>query len=104
MSQFIYQIEKKETEESVILKYYSVDAQKNTNIEETELNYVLYIKKDDFELINIKSDSIVLTTNEFFNKNKEKVVEIKFLNKEIYTYFKEKLRDSKIHTFFFVIH
>jgi DNA polymerase-2 len=99
MSQFIYQIEKKETEESVILKYYSVDAQKNTNIEETELNYVLYIKKDDFELINIKSDSIVLTTNEFFNKNKEKVVEIKFLNKEIYTYFKEKLRDSKIHTF-----
>ena len=99
MNQFIYQIEKEETEHEVKLKYYSVDDNKTTQIQESTLKYTLYIKKEDFELINIKSDSIILTKKEFFNKNKETIVEIEFLNKEIYTYFKEKLRESKIHTF-----
>ncbi len=99
MSKFIFSIEKQELEDKVNLKYYCVDDKTNTIIEESSKNYVLYIKKEDFDLINIKSDSIILTNKEYSNKNNEKVVEIEFKNKEIYDYFKEKLRDAKIETY-----
>ena len=99
MSKFIFSIEKQELEDKVNLKYYCVDDKTNTIIEESSKNYVLYIKKEDFDLINIKSDSIILTNKKYFNKNNEKVVEIEFKNKEIYDYFKEKLRDAKIETY-----
>lgn len=99
MSQFIYQIEKKELDEHIEVSYYSIDEKKNTKLDVKTINYTIFLKKEDFEQINIKSDSIILTNKEFFNKNKEKVVEIKFLNKEIYEYFKEKLRENRVETY-----
>lgn len=99
MSKFIFSIEKQELEDKVNLKYYTVDEKYGTSIEESSIKYTIYIKKEDFDLINIKSDNIILTNKEFFNKKKEKVVKIEFTNKEIYDYFKEKLRDAKIETY-----
>jgi hypothetical protein len=61
MDKFLYQIEKKETEENIELNFFYVNEQKQTIYEKNTLEYTIYMKKNDFEALNIKSDKIIKT-------------------------------------------
>lgn len=95
MSNFIYQIEKKELEEHIEIIFYIADKENKTKIEKVEVPYSILAKKEDFEILNIKSDNIILSNQIFINKNGENVVEIQIMNKELYEYVKEQLKEKE---------
>lgn len=95
MSNFIYQIEKKEQENNIEILFYIVDKDNKTKLEKIEVPYTILAKKEDFETLKIKSDNIILSKENFVNKNNEKIVEIQIKNKELYNYIKESLKERE---------
>ena len=94
-SKFIFKIENKELDENIEISIFSVDEEKNTHLEKKHLNYSIYISTEEFEKLNIKSPKIITSEVDFHNKNKEKILKIDILNKELYEYILTQVKDNK---------
>lgn len=97
--EFIYQIEKEEKENLIELTIYSVDSKKNTNLTKIDVSYSIFMKKDDFEALDIKSDNIILSDNTFFNKNKEEIIRLLVNSKELHEYILSQAKNRGFMTY-----
>ncbi|MFW5705319.1 MAG: hypothetical protein ACOCXG_05780, partial [Nanoarchaeota archaeon] len=96
MEKFIFQVEKQENEENIDILIYSADNKNHTKLDKTTTPYCVYLKKDDFERLKLKNDSISLSEKHFFDKNNEKVLKINIKNKEIYEYILNSTKEQEI--------
>jgi DNA polymerase-2 len=93
---FIYQIDKKEEEKHIELEYYSFNDNKESIVTKQHIPYQIYMQKEHFSALNIKSDNIILAEKEFLTKNKENVVKIQIKSKELFEFI---LKQAKEHEF-----
>ena len=96
---FLFQISKEEKEENIDLICYYVDKHKKTKKEIISVPYQIYLKKEDFEALNIKSENIIKAEKEFLDKNQEKVVKIEIKSKELFDFMISEIRNLNIKTF-----
>ena len=98
MNKFLFQIDKQEREDLIELYLFFVNNGK-TILDKTSIPYTILAKKDDFESLKIKTDSIILADREFRNKKNEKIVKIEIKNKELYNYLLTKFKDANYETY-----
>jgi DNA polymerase-2 len=95
MQKFLYFIERKEEETHIEFNLYFVNEKSEKIIEKTTQNYLLFVRKDAYENLNLKSDNIVLSEQEFFSKKGDKVVLLEVKNKELYLYLIKTLKEDQ---------
>jgi DNA polymerase-2 len=93
---FIFQIDKKENQENVDLFIYYIDKENKTKIEKISIPYSIFVKKQDFDKLNLKSDKIIISKAEYFDINKEKVLKLDISDKEILDYIVKQSKDKAI--------
>ena len=99
MKKFIYQIEKKELEDGIELSFFLVNTKKDTELVKTTVPYTIIASEEDFEALNIKSDSILLSKKNLKNKNDKKLVKINVKNKELYEFLKNQFKEKEFKTY-----
>ena len=99
MGKFVYQIERKEEEKYQKIITYGVDEKNRTKIDKITHPYILYVKKDQFEALNINSDNIILADQNFCDKEGEKVIKLEIKNKELYEYLIKNLKDMEYQVY-----
>lgn len=99
MNKFIFQTEKQEKEEGILLNFYYIDDQNKTKVDNFNVSYLILVKKQDFESLNIKSDKIILAEKQFKNKNEEEVIQVEINNKELYEYIMSQIKEKEFETY-----
>lgn len=99
MSNFIYQVEKEEKEDSILVKLYSTNEKYQNKLKEIKLNYSILMKKKDFESLKIESDRIFVSEKDFLDKNEEKIVKIEFKTQELFNYVLGLVKESDMITY-----
>lgn len=93
-SEFIFKIESLECEENVEITIYSINQNNELNIQKKHLNYSLFISENDFKKLNIQSPKINIFKNKYYNKNKENILKIEVLSKELYEYLISQIKEN----------
>lgn len=98
-NQFLYQIDKEETENNIILNKYFCDDKYQTIHEKTTVPYQILANKVDFETLNIKSNQILVTNDKLADIDGKKVIKLECMSKEIYKFILTELKDlnSKVY-------
>lgn len=93
-SKFIFKIESSELENNVEINTFSVNQDNDVIVDIKTLNYEIFISKNDFEKLNIKSPKIIVSLDKFYNKNDETILKIEILSKELYNYILSQIKDA----------
>lgn len=96
---FIYQIEKEEKENFIELTFYSINEKKDTIITKKQVPYTILALKEEFEKLNLKSDSIILSEKQLFNKKGEEIIQININSKEMHEYVLSLIKTANFNTF-----
>lgn len=99
MDEFIYKIEKIEKENFVEIILFKKNLKNKKYIEINELRYSIFMNKKDYNNLNLKIDNIILSKDEYLNKNEEKVIKIILKTQELYNYLIKEFRTLKIQTY-----
>jgi DNA polymerase-2 len=92
MSNFIFNLNKKEKDNENIIKLYYFDEKKETKQIILDYPYKILINEENFKELNLKSEKIKISNKKYLNFNKEKVIELNIESKELFKYILDEVR------------
>lgn len=99
MTKFLYQVDRNEEEESIEILSYYYDQKGEISVEKTRLPYQLFMRKEDFDKIEIQSDKIEISDKKYRDIEGRDVVELLIKDKELSEYIFKKTRDVSFPLF-----
>lgn len=96
---FLYQIDKTETKDNIILTKYLVNDKYETITEDIEIPYQILTNKTDFTKLNIKTEGIIISNDIIKDIDNNTVLKVYTKSKEIYDFILSELKDlnSKVY-------
>ena len=99
MDLFLYQIEKENIEDKILVRGYFLDKNSEKHEKRFEIPFILNIEKNGFEELNIKKSEIFKEISGKRGPNFEEVVCIETFNKDFFNYLVNLTKEKRIKTF-----
>lgn len=95
MENFIYQIDREDVGDGINLRVFLQNKESKKLVEKVQIPYVIYLKEDDFEKIDIKTENVTIDRG-FKNIKEENLIRIELKSQDLYKYLQDLIKAKEI--------